>query len=264
MKRRFSFSKLGGGVFLALVFFFLFAPLLLVTLFSFHSVSRMSFPFEGFSLRWYEVIFNDPLVVKAMGRSALAALLSGLLSAVLGLTTALALISMRDRVKVAVMFAAMVPLTFPTLLYAIGLAILYQWAGVGFSLTSTIAGHVIVALPFVFLVIGAALDRFRMSLLEAAHDLGANTWLTFWRVTFPLILPAVLGATLLAMALSLDEFTVAFFTAGQEKTLPLLLYGRINQGLDPSLNAMGTIMLLATTALALLGARQTSREGSLR
>ncbi len=263
MRTRFSISKIGGGVFLGAVFFFLFAPLLLVVLFSFHSAARMSFPFDGFSLHWYEVVFNDSLVVDAMARSAFAAILAGLVAATLGLTVALAIIGMRDRVKVAVIFAAMIPLTFPTLLYAIGLAILYQWAGVGFSLGATIAGHVIVGLPFVFLVIGAALDRFRLSLLEAARDLGANAWFVFWRVTFPLILPAILGATLLAMALSLDEFTVAFFTAGQEKTLPLLLYGRINQGLDPSLNAMGTIMLLATTALALLGARQTAKERSL-
>lgn len=262
MRRRFSGTKLGGAIFIGVVFFFLFAPLVLVALFSFHSAARMSFPFEGFSLRWYEEIFADPLVTEAIGRSALAAVTTGLITAVLGLTAALALIGRRAGVRAAVMFAALVPLTFPTLLYAVGLAILYRWAGVGFTLWGTIAGHVIVALPFVFLVIGAALDRFRLSLLEAAHDLGASAWAAFWRVTLPIILPSVLGAMLLAMALSLDEFTVAFFTAGQEKTLPLVLYGRINQGLDPSLNAMGTLMLVATTALAFLGARQTARERS--
>jgi spermidine/putrescine transport system permease protein len=107
-------------------------------------------------------------------------------------------------------------------------------------------------------VIGAALERFRFSLLEAAYDLGASHIRAFLTITLPLILPAVLGAMLLAMAISVDEFIIAFFTAGQQKTLPLLMYGRINQGIDPTLNAIGTILLLATTSLAFVSARKTT------
>lgn len=247
-------------LYVAAVLGFLFAPLLVVVLFSFHSVPRMSLPFEGFSLRWYEQVLGDPLVIDAMTRTAVAALLTGLITAVLGLTAALALVGARSPVRIATMLAAMIPITFPMLLYAIGLAIAYHFLGVGYSLKATIAGHVIVALPFVFLIIGAALERFRFSLLEAAADLGASSWVAFWRITLPIILPAVIGATLLAMALSADEFVVAFFTAGQEKTLPLLLYARINQGLDPSLNAIGTILMIATTALAYVSAGRTSKE----
>jgi spermidine/putrescine transport system permease protein len=108
----------------------------------------------------------------------------------------------------------------------------------------------------VFLVIGAALDRFRFSLLEAAYDLGAGRFRAFYTITLPIVLPAVIGAMMLAMAISVDEFIIAFFTAGQEKTLPLLMYGRINQGIDPTLNAIGAILLVATTGLAFLAARR--------
>lgn len=253
-------TKVMARLYVVAVLAFLFAPLVVVVLFSFHSAPRMSFPFEGFSLRWYDQVLHDQLVIDAMRRSAIAAVLTGLMTAVLGLTASLALVGARTRVRATTMVAAMVPLTFPTLLYAIGLAITYHFFGVGYSLRATIAGHVIVALPFVFLIIGASLDRFRFSLLEAAFDLGASPWLAFRKVTLPLILPAVLGATVLAMALSADEFVVAFFTAGQEKTLPLLLYARINQGLDPSLNAIGTILLVATTSLAWVSAARTSKE----
>lgn len=253
-------TRLLARLYVAAVLAFLFAPLLVVVLFSFHSVPRMSLPFEGLSLRWYDEVLHDPLVIDAMARSAIAAVLTGLMSGILGLTTALALVGARQRVRAATMLAAMIPLTFPSLLYAIGLAIAYHYFGVGYSLKATIGGHVIIALPFVFLVLGASLDRFRFSLLEAAFDLGASPWLAFRKITLPLILPAVIGATVLAMALSADEFVVAFFTAGQEKTLPLLLYARINQGLDPSLNAIGTILLLATTALAWVSAVRTAKE----
>lgn len=249
-----------AGAYVGVVLTFLFAPLLVIVLFSLHSVPRMSLPFEGVSTRWYREIFDDPLVVRAMWRSARAALMVGILTGVLGLSAALGMVGLRERARNAVMVAALFPLTFPLLLYAIGLAIFYREIGVGFSLWAVIGGHVVVALPFVFLIIGAALDRFRFSLLEAAHDLGAGPFHAFRTITLPLILPAVLGAMLLAMALSIDEFVIAFFAAGQEKTLPLVMYGRINQGIDPTLNAIGTVLLVATTSLAFLAARRTTKE----
>ena len=125
---------------------------------------------------------------------------------------------------------------------------------------SVIAGHVILALPFVFLIMGAALERFRFSLLEAARDLGAGTWTIFRTVTLPLLRPAVLGAMFLAMAISVDEFVIAFFTAGSQQTLPLVLYGRINLGVNPGLNAIGSVLLVVTMSLAFLAARTSVLE----
>lgn len=249
-----------AGAYVGVVLAFLFSPLVVMVLFSFHSVPRMSLPFAGFSLRWYREIFDDTLIMRAMGRTARAAVMTGLATGTLGLAGALGLAGLRQRARSALLLVALIPLTFPLLLYAIGLAIFYREVDVGFSLWATIGGHVLMALPFVFLVIGAALDRFRFTLLEAAYDLGASRLRAFWTVTLPLILPAVLGAMLLAMALSVDEFVIAFFTAGQEKTLPLLMYGRINQGLDPTLNAVGTVLLIATTSLAFFAARRTTQE----
>lgn len=254
-------KRVGSWVFVGIVLAFLFFPLITVVLFSFHSSPRMTLPFEGFSLRWYVDVLSDPLIVAALGRTMTAAVSTGVISATLGLTAALGLVAARQQVRAGVTLAALVPLTFPALLYAIGLAIFYREAGVDFSLLATIGGHTIIALPFVFLVLSASLSQFRFSLLEAARDLGANTWVVFRTVTFPLLLPAILGASLLAMALSVDEFVIAFFTAGQEKTLPMLLYSRLNQGLNPSLNAMGTILLVLTTGLAFFAARRTSKEG---
>lgn len=259
-KARFRRQPVGAAVYIGIVLFFLFAPLAIMVTFSFHQIPRMSFPFTGISFRWYDEIFNDVLVMRAFGRTALAALATGLATGVLGLLAALGLTRLGKRARGTILIIALVPLTFPLLLYAIGLAVLYHTVNIGFSLWATIAGHVVVALPFVFLVIGAALDRFRFSLLEAAYDLGASRFRAFYTITLPIILPAVIGAMMLAMAISVDEFVIAFFTAGQEKTLPLLMYGRINQGIDPTLNAVGTVLLLVTTGLAFFAARRMTLE----
>lgn len=112
-------------------------------------------------------------------------------------------------------------------------------------------------MPFVFLIVGSALERFQFSMLEAARDLGAGPFHAFRTITLPHILPAVVGAMLLAMAISADEFVVAFFTAGQAKTLPMLLYGRLNLGITPALNAVGVVLLVVTTLLAALAALST-------
>lgn len=254
--------NLAAMVFITLVVGFLFAPLLMIVLFSFHDSTRMSLPFEGFSLRWYRDIWEDELVRRAFERTMRAAALTGLITGVLAMTASLALVHFRPRVRSIVLFMAALPMAFPVLLYSIGLAIVYFEVGVGFSLNATIAGHVIIALPFVFLVLGSALDRFRYSLVDAATDLGASRFRAFVTVTLPLILPAVLGSTLLAMALSADEFVVAFFTAGQEKTLPLVIYGRLTSGADPSLNAIATVLIVLTTGLAFMSARRTTKENA--
>jgi len=260
MLRRWSGRKVGAGVYVALVLIFLFAPLVVVVLISFNATSNMNLQVSGFSFRWYRQIAGDPLVVAAFGRTALAAVATALVSGVLGLTGALGAVRLTPRWRTAVFTIPLVPLAFPALLFAVGLATFYHAIGIGFSIWATIAGHVILALPFVFLVLGAALERFRFSLLDAARDLGAGSFTIFRTITLPLLRPAILGAMLLSMAISVDEFVIAFFTAGSQQTLPLVLYGRINLGVNPGLNAIGSVLLVLTMALAFMAARVSVLE----
>jgi len=253
-------TKVGVGIYVGLVLVFLFAPLVVMVLFSFHSSPRLSFPIDGLSFRWYEDLVDDGQFVDAFRRTLTLGASTALVSGAIGLAAALGLARLGRRTRGTVLTLAAVPLAFPALLYALGLAFLYHQLGIGFSIWATLLGHVVITLPFTFLIIGAALERFRFSLLEAAQDLGASPLRCFWIITLPNVLPAVLGAMLLAMAVSVDEFVIAFFTAGQEKTLPMLLYGRLNLGVTPNLNAVGTILLLLTTVLALVSARRTTRE----
>ena len=248
----------GSAAFMVLVFVFLFAPLVVMVAFSFNSSPRLSFPFAGVSIRWYQEIFTDTLVLRAFRRSVQAAVVTAGITGVLGLLAALGILKVAARWRTVFLTTALGPLAIPGLLYAIGLAVFYRQLGVERSIWSANLGHALIALPFVFLIIGASLERFRFGLLEAAQDLGATRWYAFRTITLPLILPAVIGAMLLAAAISVDDFVIAFFTAGQDKTLPLVMYGRVLKGIDPTLNAIGTVMLILTTSLAFMAASRTT------
>jgi spermidine/putrescine transport system permease protein len=252
-------AKLAAGFYVALVLCFLFLPLAIVVLFSFNHSPRLSFPFNGPSLTWYRTVFGDSEFTAAFRHSLFVGTVTALVAGLLGLTSALAIVRLGVRSRAVILGCALVPLGFPALLYAIGLVSFYRQIGLGYTLWGTIAGHIVISLPFAFLAIGAALDRFRFSLLEAARDLGASPWTAFRTITLPMILPAVIGAMLLAMAISLDEFVIATFTAGQTKTLPMLLYGRINLGVTPTLNVVGTVLLVMTITLAIISSRRTTR-----
>ncbi|MDE0169883.1 MAG: ABC transporter permease [bacterium] len=244
--------------FVGVVIIYLFAPLIVMVAFSFNSSPRLSFPFAGFSLRWYEEIFTDTLVLRAFRRSLQAAVVTAGITGVLGLLAALGILKIAKRARGFILAISAAPLAVPGLLFSIGLAIMYRQVGFDRSIWAATLGHALIALPFVFLVVGASLERFRFTLIEAAQDLGATRWHAFRTVTLPLILPAVLGAMMLAAAISIDDFVIAFFTAGQDKTLPLIMYGRVLKGIDPTLNAIGTVMLVLTTSLAFMAARRTT------
>jgi spermidine/putrescine transport system permease protein len=264
-RRRGRRRSLGPSIFVGAVLLFLFAPLVVIVVFSFNSTSSLSFPIAGFSLRWYSKAFDDPEVIAAIGRSAIAALATGLVAGSLGILAALGLQGLPPRARNVVQSVVLVPIATPALLLAIGLAIYFNRLGIKpLRLPMAISGHILLALPFVLLTMSASLENFRFSLLEAARDLGASRARAFWTVTLPLILPAVVGAMLLAAAVSIDEFIIAFFTAGNDNTLPLVVYTRIRRVIDPSLNALATFLLIATTLLALLAARTTAGASNRR
>jgi spermidine/putrescine transport system permease protein len=247
------------ALFVALVLAFLFAPLIVVVAFSFNSIPRMSLPLAGLSTRWYEQLIADPEVRQALWRSVIAAVVTALVAGPLGVMAALGLHSLSERLRTVVLGAMLLPIAVPGLLLAVALAI--YWNGLltqRYSLWAAILGHILLALPFVILTLNAAVANFRFSLLDAARDLGATPWAAFRDVLFPLIRPAVEGACLLAAAISIDEFIVTLFIGGRDTTLPVLIWGRVQRSVDPSLNALATTLLVATTILALLAARRTT------
>jgi spermidine/putrescine transport system permease protein len=143
----------------------------------------------------------------------------------------------------------------PVLVIGIALAVTLHAAGVVLSLKTALIGHVLIALPFVFLLLRARLDSFDFTVVEAARDLGASSRRAFWDITLRLVRPAIFAAALISMSLSLDEFVITSFTIGADQTLPVLIWARMRTGVSPEVNALATIILCGTLSTGLISYR---------
>jgi spermidine/putrescine transport system permease protein len=234
-----------GGLLVACVIGFLALPILVTIAFSFNASPRLSFPIEGLTLDWYDRGLRDPMFRDALRNSVVAAVVTALVAALIGVPASFALRGL------------LLPAIVPALLLGIALTVFLEEVGLGLSLETAIIGHVLIALPFVVLSMVARLDSFDFSIVEAARSLGAGPARGFADIVLPLIRPSIVGAMLLSMALSLDEFVVTFFTRGGDDTLPVLIWGLLRRGIDPTINALATLILAGTVTLALIANRLT-------
>jgi ABC-type spermidine/putrescine transport system permease subunit II len=234
------------------VLVFLFAPVAVTVLFSFTVSPRLTLPIEGLTLDWYGSALRDPLFSRSLLNSILLALVAALGASALGVPFAFALARLRRRTRGALLTGSLLPAAIPALVLGIALAVFFNAFGRAPGLVNAAVGHMLVALPFVILTMNARLETFDFSVLEAARDLGASPLRTFRDVTLPLIRPSVIGAALLAMALSLDEFVVTWFNIGNDQSLPVLIWGFMRRGIDPSINALATLILAGLIILVVL------------
>jgi len=255
-------QSLWAGAYVIAVLLFLYVPVVVIVLFSFADSPRLSLPIEGLSTKWYVRAFENPLMTTALTNSVLLALVSAVASGLLGASFAFGLVKWRSaRLRVALAAASLLPAVVPLLITGIALAFVFKLVGWPQGLANAAFGHVIVCLPFVVLTMNARLESFDFSVLEAARDLGASPARAFWDITFPLIRPAVLGAALLAAALSLDEFIVTWFNVGSDQTLPVLIWGMMRRGIDPSINALASVLLVSLVVLVVLSQMLGRRRG---
>lgn len=233
-----------------LVLAFLYLPILVVIVFSFSDSPTVGV-WGGFSLRWYGRMFGNDQMMRALRNSLWVAMWSTLIATVLGTTAALAL----DRYKKWVgrgAFDAVVylPVIIPDVTMAVMLLLWFTQIGLPLGSRSIILAHIAFNISFVAIVVRARLANMDPSLDEAAADLYATRWQTFRRVTFPLILPGVLGGALLALTLSLDDVVITSFVQGPgATTLPVYVFGLIKRSVTPEINAVSTIMLAASVFL---------------
>lgn len=254
--------RVGTGLFVWGTLFFLYAPILVVVMFAFNDSPSLSFPFAGLSTRWFQRVLADTQFTNALQRSITAGLITALIATPLGTAFAFGLRRVTNRrMRSIALGASLLPLAVPVLILGIGLAILLNVVGIPPRLGAAIPGHILIALPFVILTVRSALEGFPDQIMQAAADLGANPRRTFWTITFPLIRPAIEGAFLLAIALSVDEFVISLFTAGNDTTLPLLVWAKLRRGIDPTINAIATLMLVGTVGLSLMAAKRSASRG---
>jgi spermidine/putrescine transport system permease protein len=250
-------ERLLGASFIVGVLFFLFLPAFVVVLFAFEPTERLSLPMTGLSLKWFDVVLTDPEFQNAIGNSVSAAAASATMATVLGTAAAFGLQHLRPSWRQGGSTLFLLPAIVPGLLLGVGLIILFRAAGIASGLTTIIIGHTVIGIPFVVLTVGAQLERLDRSHLEAARDLGASAFRASLDVTWPLARAAIVGAAFLCAALSLDEFIVTFFINGGTTTAPLLIWGKMRLGIDPSINALATLVLGATFILSLVTSRIT-------
>ncbi len=251
------------GVFFALFAAFLYAPVLLLALFSFNDARVVSFPVRGFTLRWYREFVANTQLLGALRLSALVATVSSLLAVALGVAAAFAIVRRRFPAKAAVSGLLLSPLVIPYLVFGIALLILFRALDtaltdlfgvyVGLGVHAIVIGHVVVSMPYAILTIVPRLQHISMSLDEAAHDLGASSIETFRRVTLPLLRPAVVSAFLIAFTLSFDEYAIASFLAGTEATYPIYLFSQLRtRARLPQMIAVSVIVLAFSMAVVVL------------
>jgi spermidine/putrescine transport system permease protein len=214
-------------VFFFLVVVFLYAPIVILLVFSFNDSAVPTFPLSGFTLHWYHQFLTNSDLKGALETSAIIAALSSAGAVELGVLASIALTRRRFRVRAAVSALLLSPLVIPYVVFGISLLLLFHQLGVPRSILTVVIGHVVISLPYTILVLVPRLDQVDVSLEEAAFDLGASRLRTFRSITFPLILPAVVSAFLIAFTTSFDEYAVASFVVGPRVTFPIYLYSAL-------------------------------------
>lgn len=270
-------AKLGSWsliVYGILAFLFLYLPIIIVVIFSFND-SRSTAQWSGFTLNWYQELIKDDQIILSLWNSLFVAIVSTIIATVLGTLAALGLERYTFRGKLFVDSAFYLPIIIPDIAMAIMLLIFFNTSGIGFEPWhvsfagvrlavpySVIIGHVAFNIAFVTVVVRARLASMDMTLEEAANDLYANSWQTFRRVTLPMLMPGILGGALLAFTLSLDDFVITFFTSGAGfNTLPVRVFGMIKRGVTPEINAVSTVMLVASFGLIIISIVTRMRSG---
>ncbi len=211
----------------SLVVVFLYAPIVILLIFSFNNAEVPSFPLSGFTLHWYHQFLTNSDLRGALQTSAIIAALSSAAAVVLGILASIALVRRRFRGKAPVSALLLSPLVIPYVVFGISLLLLFHRVGIPRSILTVVIGHVVISLPYTILVLMPRLQQIDASLEEAAYDLGASRLRTFRSITLPLILPAIVSAYLIAFTTSFDEYAVASFVVGTRVTFPIYLYSAL-------------------------------------
>jgi len=247
LRKRLSFSN----VVFIVTLFFLFVPLFVLIVYSFNGSTSMIW--TGFSLRWYERLFNSRELWRAFRNSILIALTSAFSATVIGTTGAIGINWYRFKLRSYVQTISFLPMILPEIIIGVSLSIFITGLGIPLGLFTIYIAHTTFNIPFVFLMVMARLDEFDFSIIEAAADLGASEKETLFKVTLPICMPGIISGMLTAITLSLEDFVITFFVAGPgSSTLPIFIYSAITRkgGITPLISALSVVMILGTVVLS--------------
>jgi spermidine/putrescine transport system permease protein len=252
-------------VYVVLVLLYTLVPIGVMVLYGFNQApaDRLTFAWNGFTLDWYGRLFEINDLTDALIHSLEIASLSTLIATVLGTPLALALARYRFRGRALGDLVILTDVAAPSVVVGASLLGFFVYLGVPRGFMTILIAHVAFNIAFVVVVVQARVTDLDQALVEAAQDLGANPWVAFWKVTFPLIFPGILAAALLAFALSIDDFIITSFVAGQTLTFPLWVYGAVKVGIPPQVFVMGTLIFLTGIIFAIAAVLAQRRRPTL-
>jgi spermidine/putrescine transport system permease protein len=245
-------ERAGAGTFTLLilcVLAFLYVPIVILVMFSFNDSSSLTLPFSGFTWGWYEKLFANEDLLRAIWNSFYVATFATILTLAVGVPAAFALDRLNFIGKRMFRRLILLPLVLPGIITGISMLNLFKLMGFGLSLETVIFGHATALLSIVVTQVYARLQRLNRRLEEAAADLGAKPWETMLFVVLPNIKSALVGSALLSFTLSFDEIPVTFFLTGRDNTLPMYIWSTMRRGITPEINAVGTLIVLASLML---------------
>lgn len=251
-----SRKKVKKGIseaFCVLVYLFLFLPISVIVVNSTNATtSKPYLSWKGFTLDWYVKLFDNTSLLQAFGNTMVIAVVSTLLATVIGTIGAVGIYRYHFRGKSIINGLLYIPVVIPEIVLGISLLTIFSKVNIPRGMLTLILAHVTFSVPFVIFNVRARLSGYDKSIEEASMDLGANRLTTFMRITLPVLAPGIAGGALLAFTLSIDDVIISYFVNGQTKTYPLKVMESIKSGIAPDVNALSTLILIATILLVVL------------
>ncbi len=253
------------GIYAVGFLFLIYLPVLFLPLFSFNASDTATFPLTGFTLDWYRELGNSAALLNSLRNSLIVAVCASVIATALGVLIALATTRHRFPGQGMIVGLILSPLVLPQILLAVALMILALQSGLGLTLMTVVAGHVLLCTPLAAFVLRASCEGMDPALEEASRDLGAPPFETFRKITLPLLVPGIVSSLLISFTVSFDEFILAFFLSGNEPTLPIYIWSQLRfpQKL-PSVLALGTLILCTSICVLLLAEWVHRRSGGAR
>lgn len=245
-------GRRGLWLFFGLLVVFLYAPIVILIVFSFNDHTFVSFPWQGFTFRWYRQFLRNSSLLLSLRTSAFVAVVTAAATVALAIPASIVLVRRRFFAKGLVSGVLLAPLVIPLVVFGISLLILFNTLGIPLSPLTIVVGHVVIALPFAVLTLVPRLERIPVWLEEASRDLGASALTTFRWITFPLLAPAVVSSFLISFVISFDEIVIASFIAGDEPTFPLYLFSQLRLPRQlPQVIAVAVVVMIVSAVVVL-------------
>lgn len=251
--------KLIKRIYASSVYLFLYIPIFFLILYSFND-SKYRGNWSGFTLKWYQELFNDNTIISALYSTISIAVLAAIAATIIGTITAVAIHNMTPKAKVAFLNITYLPVMNPDIVTGVSLLALFVWFKMNLGFFTILIAHITFNIPYVVLAVLPKLKQLNPHLEEAALDLGASPIYAFFNVVLPEIMPGIITGALLSFTLSLDDFIVSFFTTGSGvSTLSINIYSMTKRGVSPKINALSTIMFISVLILLLILEKRSHR-----